>query len=334
MKKLIFFLLVLVISSCRESNQDAEPVGAPSQDKFKVENGVLRFENLDVFLATAEQLGGMSHKEYSEWATTRGFKSRYSEYIAEAEKITSGDFIPRPNGPMVKNQDKGYYSLNSVNSNYARVTNEDGAVYIGKSTYIFTAKEIKKLDKISRQAIDELLVANKESYAKLGIIGSDVLIKEPTPNAKTAEDYTIVESKEQQGNDIMGDAFWKWYVNAKFEIRGYHIPTCSFCPPPTSPNRWTAILEVCYYADGLLQKTKEIPQRFELEWSFVRFAIPYPNGQGETITGSYIESDVKVVNRTLSDMGSIIYSYDITAKALDYKGSDLKTSLARIVKTQ
>jgi hypothetical protein len=298
-----------------------------------LQDGILKFGSMEEFLSNTERIGSMNATDYAEWAKNKGFESRMMEYLRDVSLDSIVDNQLRPNGSLIKNVEGGYYHLNSINSNYARVTNKDGLVIIEGSTYMFSYDEIKKIDGISKEAFGTLLsVNNKKEYKKYGIEASEVVsVRKVDVNSRTT-DGTVVERKVQQGGDISGDPFWNWYVDATFEIKGYSIPGCLICNPGPPYGSYTATLEAFYYADGLFQKSKEIPQLFHMDWTFLRHKAPYAPGFGETITGSYEESGVKTVFRTISDGGEIL-SYDINVKASDdFNG--LKTSETRIVRTQ
>lgn len=306
---------------------------------MQIKDGIAVFSDMETFLSTSEKVGALNSGEYDQWSKENGFYSRYAEYQEEISKKTISESHLRPGGSLIKNEKGGYFQLNSVNSNYARITNKDGLVIIGGSTYQFTYSEIKKIDGTSPSSITSLLGSQgKANYEKNGITASEVkVVKSTERNARTAEESIVVERKTQQGPDISGDAFWDWYLDATLEIRGYSIPGCAICPPPTPGGnfyRYTAVVELFYYSDGLFEKDKEVPERFELAWSFVRHHPPLSENAGETITGSYTESGVETVLRTISDGGKIL-SYDIEAKALDDRFNEtLKTSATRIVRTQ
>ncbi len=336
MKKVVLFIVCLAIFSC-ETTVDDPGFKAQNGSGMEIKDGIAVFNDMEAFLTTAEKVGELNSKEYGEWSEENKFYSRYTEYQEEIGKKTISENSLRPDGSLIKNEKGGYYQLNSVNSNYARITNKDGLVIIGGSTYQFTYSEIKKIDGVSQSSISSLLKSKtKADYERSGIIASEVQVVGATErNAKTSDESVVVERKTQQGPDISGDAFWDWYLDATLEIRGYSLPGCAICPPPAPGGyfaRYTAVVELFYYSDGLFVKDKEIPSRFELAWSFVRERPPLAPNTGETITGSYMESGVSTVLRTISDGGKIL-SYDIDAKALDNRFSEaLKTSGTRIVR--
>jgi hypothetical protein len=306
MKKILLCLICIAVFSCEKPFTE-RPEEVKNSLTVNVQDGILRFESMEDFLSSTEQIGSMSTKDYTEWSKNKGFESRMMEYLKEVSLDSIVDSQLRPNGSLIKNATGGYYHLNSINSNYARVTNKDGLVIIEGSTYMFSYDEIKKIDSISNESFRTLLSVNdKKEYKKYGIEASEVVsVSKVDPKARTT-DGVVVERKVQQGSDISGDPFWDWYLDATFEIKGYSIPGCIICNPGPPYGRYTATLEVFYYADGLFQKTKEIPQLFKMDWTFVRHHPPLAPGFGETITGAYEESGVKTVFRTISDGGEIL----------------------------
>ncbi|WP_188938665.1 hypothetical protein [Dyadobacter endophyticus] len=338
MKKLLLCIICAFALSCEKPTN--EPATNPSGSVgMEIKEGIAIFSDMETFLSASEKIGALNSKDYDRWSKDNKFFSRYTEYQGEIEKKTLSESDLRPGGSLIKDEEGGYLHLNSVNSNYARITNKDGLVIVGGSTYQFTYKEIKKIDGTSQSAIASLLNSKtKAEYEANGITASEVKIVSTTaPNARTSDESVVIERKTQQGNDIGGDLFWKWYVEATLEIRGYSIPGCAICPTPTPGGyiyRYTAVVDLVYFANGLLQKDKEIPERYELAWSFVRHRPPLVENQGETITGSYIESGIRTISKTISDGGKIL-SYDIEAKALDDRfNGTLKTSSTRLIRTQ
>ncbi|SEJ69303.1 hypothetical protein SAMN05216327_116111 [Dyadobacter sp. SG02] len=338
MKKVLASFICLFALSCEKPGND--PVSNSIEGSgIEFKDGIAVFNDMETFLSTSEKIGALNGKDYDEWSEKNKFYSRYTEYREEIGKKTISEINLRPEGSLIKNEKGGYFQLNSVNSNYARITNKDGLVMIGGSTYQFTYSEIKKIDGTSQSSISSLLNSKTAAdYQRNRIMSSEVKVVSSTdPNARTFDESVVVERKTQQGPDISGDAFWNWYLDATLEIRGYSLPGCAICPTPTPGGyiyRYTAVVELFYYSDGLIDKDKETPERFELAWTYVRHHPPLAENQGETITGSYTESGVNTVLRTISDGGKIL-SYDIEAKALDDRFNEtLKTSGTRIIRTQ
>ena len=342
MKKIFLSLIAAFAISCEKPLIDeSEKVGnlekLESLSDIQSQGGVLKFSSAENLLIAVEKIGAMNEEEYRSWSSSISFKSRYSDYLEEIkiEGDTSRTYISRDNGPLIKNEEDGYYRLNSLNSNYARITNTDGIVYIGDETYMIDYKSIKVIKGASKEGINSLKRArNEDDFKRYGILNSKITTtKKNSLNARTSDEI-MLERKVQKGGDLMDDFTWDWYVLAIFEVKGYCMPCTPMFPgTPIYINRYTTTLEANYWSDGFFTKNREIPERYELSWSGVKWSAVSP--AGIPVTGSYIESNIRTVLRTLSDgPGDYFLSYDILVKAFDYKGSELKSSETRIVRTQ
>lgn len=342
MKKILLCLVAAFVFSCEKPSIDGseKPVNLEkpsSLPSIQNQDGILKFSSAEDLLIAVDQIGAMKEDEYSRWSSSINFKSRYLDYLEETkiEGDTSRAFAARDNGALIKNIEDGFYHLNSINSNYAKITNTDGIVYIGDETYMISYESIKVLKGTSKDKVSILKrTTSDEDFRRYGILNSKITsVKKNNINARTS-DEVMIERKVQQGGDLKDDAFWDWYVLGIFEVKGYCMPCTPIFPgTPVSINRYTTTIEANYWADGLLTQTREIPQRYEINWSAAIWSSLAPNGI--PVTGSYTESNVRTVLRTLTDgINSFFVSYDISVKAFDYKGSDLKSSEIRIVRSQ
>jgi hypothetical protein len=289
-----------------------------------VENGVLSFSKYADFDAFLVKMGTMNDKNYKAWSQNLIFESLYSEYVKKSDKSQSEPLNEFPD-------------LNSINSNYAKLSDKRGIVFIDGYTYLFTSEEIKVKKGVDEKSISILTsVTNKSDYKGKGITSSEVktFVKKSSQGRSAPFLYT------QRGNYIRSNFF----MEATLEFKQYNklIPNGSYCdtdpftgqvycsPDYIVESMNTGTIDAKYYRDQQLGgNVRETPQRFEFSWTF-------KVNNGTPQTGVFNESSTDRLYVTFYDgPGGNISEFNAPISALDYlpTGTTLEKSETTFVFT-
>jgi len=168
MRKLSLSILMLFALSC-ENPSSMDPVDSQKQQEtqsnsLKVINGTLSFATVDEFTATIKKIGALNNKEYALWQKSFGLKTLYSKYLALPSDAVLQQIADSQPELVFFNKNSNAYELNSINSNYAKVTNEKGLVIIDNATYQFSATEVKCIKGIDQNAANTLVNSPRADY--------------------------------------------------------------------------------------------------------------------------------------------------------------------------
>lgn len=336
MKKLSFSVLMLFALSC-ESPSSMDP-GTPkskqeaNESSLKVVNGTFSFETVDEFETTVKKIGSMSSQEYSLWQKSHDVKTLYSEYLSLPPDASLQQVAETRPHLITFNEKTNAYELNSVNSNYAKVTNEKGLVIINNATYQFSSTEVKCIKGIDQNAASTLLTSKREEYEANSIKFSSVEEGfKPGRNAKVGP-----WEKEQRGNAIRDMKGWDgdYYLKSWLVCRYYWIPNPWF----PGMDRGMMAIEVSgkYYREkGWGPDEERTPQQYSTTWSFelsdglANFGTYYP------YSGTWTESGIPSFAKVLYDgIPCDIRNLNIPVTAMDFnKNGNSVTSTTTFVVT-
>jgi hypothetical protein len=321
MKRLLLSVLTLFALSCE--NPSPIDTGTPpnrqehNENTLKVINGAFAFETIDDFEATAKKIGNLSNKDYSNWQKSYNIKTQYSEYLSLSPNVPLKEQSKKHPELVFFNEKTNSYELNSVNSNYAKITNDKGIVIINNASYQFSAKEIKCIRGSDQAAINTLLTSARENYQANNIKFSTVEEGfKPRKNAKMGP-----WEKEQKGNGIYDMPGWDgaYYVKSKLRCRYYWIPNPNPVFPGMDIGKMAIEIEGSYYRErSILNDQQQQPQQYSVTWAFelsdrLNFGTYFP------YTGNYTESGIQSFSRVLFDgFPCDIRNLNIPVTAMDF----------------
>lgn len=318
-----FVGFTLMFGSCQKN---AEEAPSPDDGKIsglagiKIVNGVLAFENEDELLNVAKIVGDMSASEYNLWQNNLKFSSQFSSFneIISQNTIDFGKL--ERYSPVFRNGENGGLEMNNVNTNYSKITNKNGLVIIGDSTYQFSAKAIRSIQGYDENKWKLLLISQDSELKDLGIKQSKVTeLFVPQANARVAPWEKFQKGNELTDIDGKDGAF---FIEARLKAVTYSISWTS--------NRQSIDLTASFYRKNFEQKLY-IPQKIEATWSFQVFDAPCGICTPTLITktGTYVESGVSSIAKTIYDAPSYINvtNMNLPVSGSAYNGSgDMKTS--------
>jgi hypothetical protein len=289
-KFILAFIVSLLIFSC------SQPEVSHSSLTDVSTNDILTFKSLDDFLSTADRVGHMKEGDFILWEKERNFTSRYSDYkqLLESDIPT----ISKNGLSIVYNDNDSTFTINSVSTNIAKITNRSGLVIIDGATYLFSADEVAVLAGSSIIEQNELI--GRSARSKKVISKPVIEIGTPTNTARVAPWDTY-----QQGNDVKdvvrGSNNPCW-LGTRLVGKAYDIPHPT-SPWQTLPRQSINVLASFYHQKAFGGNELIVPQKFEVTWNFEAFYNPCPicPNQYNPISGSYVESGVPSIEITVFD---------------------------------
>lgn len=317
MRKIILPIIIFSMLACERPLIDEaslEPVQSMSKSVTNVE-GVLHFDNLKSVDSTMTMIGKMSEAEYNSWAKEMHFNSMFEKYKNLSLSSLTSDF--QSSSVAYFDKETNSYQLNSVNSNYAKITNPTGLVVIGNATYIFSATEVKCVAGVNKAAAQNLLDSKSNEYKIRGIISNKVEdFGKSNSNARTGP-----WSKDQQGNYVNGVELGSNnpnYLKSRLEARVYYISDPS--NPIATIAKMSLEIRGDFYHQGWKDQRKK-PQRYDVSWTF-QIADGWSMTSYDTYTGSDSESGIMSINRVLYDGNMLdIKNLNIPISAVAYNTS-------------
>lgn len=315
-KVFVFICCLFAISSCQNLDILEAPVSKINGDEelssFRLINGILAFKNAEELFKAAESIGAMSSEEYDKWKSDLSFQSQYSDFL-ETLSTNISDISNQKYSSIYLNEENNRLELNNVNTNYGKITNPLGLVIIGDSTYQFSAKKIRSIKGYDEEKLKYLLTSGENELIAHGITQTEVIeLSAPNNNARVAP-----WEKFQTGNVLhrIDDKDGNFYINARLKAVNYVVGISL---------RQSIDLTASFYRD-MWGTNLYTPQKFEATWSFQIFEAPCGLCVPvlTTHTGSYIESGVHSIAKTIFDAPAYIevYSMNLPVSAHAYNDS-------------